>query len=470
MSPLPTRFRTRKEIHPKVGLSVYLGRFEIKINGVWLTWAGGSPPAAYHPNGCPTTVQYPFIKAEATLDELHPGPPYLTGGEFQSIKLACDDPTSGVGEGSYDSGSLTVTLSGFGNGPIRYRGYFTNPDWTGLGLPDFNNLPLNLQPYSPLVSNIETLCSKAWDKTKPRIERAGLGIAIKEATDIPRMLRTSSKLFNNIWKATLRTTLANTPAASRYGRLLAMREMAPKKAADHFINHNFGWVPFVSDTVAFCATVIDRQEIISRISDENGKWTRRRATLVDDYTVTKINSGSGTRVEPYGLYIDYLCNGTPTWELWKEEITIASSVGSFTYFRPEFDRANPEFNSLMNRVRRDLAIHGVRVSPSNIYKSIPWTWAIDWFTNTGKWVNRLNDQFIDQVVARYLFVHHRKYQRYTLKQYMPFKSGARTFEFSRVIEVKQRKSADTPYGFGLSWDDLSPKQLAILAALGVLRT
>jgi hypothetical protein len=284
------------------------------------------------------------------------------------------------------------------------------------------------------------------------------------------MLRTTSLGLKTTWELSLKNALKGSHTTKSYKKYLIMRDMAPKKAADHFINHNFGWVPFVKDVTAFCDVIINSNDIIDRISSENGKYVRRRATLVNDYKQTKVTSGTGMRVEPFGAYIDTLINGTPTWELWLEEVTLSNAVGSFVYFRPEFDRTSVEYNSTINAVRRQLAIHGVRISPSNIYKAIPWSWSIDWVTNVGKWVDHINDEFVDTMAARYLYVTHHRLQRYTLKQTVPFKTGGtRTFEFTRTVVVKQRKAANTPYGFGLTWDNLSPKQLAILAALGISR-
>jgi hypothetical protein len=48
-----------------------------------------------------------------------------------------------------------------------------------------------------------------------------------------------------------------------------------------------------------------------------------------------------------------------------------------------------------------------------------------------------------------------------------FWDGAETFEWNRIIETKQRDKAESPYGFNLKWESLSPFQLAILAALPI---
>jgi len=110
------------------------------------------------------------------------------------------------------------------------------------------------------------------------------------------------------------------------------------------------------------------------------------------------------------------------------------------------------------------------LSPSNIYKAVPWTWLIDWFTDFGSVVDRLQDIGLDGIASKYLYLMRHDFREVVLKQTLPFKNGgAVTLEFNRVTDVKIRRESDSPYGFGLSWGSLSPKQLAILVALGVSR-
>jgi hypothetical protein len=76
------------------------------------------------------------------------------------------------------------------------------------------------------------------------------------------------------------------------------------------------------------------------------------------------------------------------------------------------------------------------------------------------------------MAAKYLFLSHHQVKTITMRQFVPFNDesgGPRALEYSQIIEVKQRKEAESPFGFGLSLDNLSPKQLAILGALGISR-
>jgi hypothetical protein len=51
-----------------------------------------------------------------------------------------------------------------------------------------------------------------------------------------------------------------------------------------------------------------------------------------------------------------------------------------------------------------------------------------------------------------------------------FYSGPVTLQFQRSLHMKQRKLADSPYGFNAPWQSLSPKQWAILGAIGISRS
>jgi len=114
--------------------------------------------------------------------------------------------------------------------------------------------------------------------------------------------------------------------------------------------------------------------------------------------------------------------------------------------------------------------YGVRISPSNVWRATPWTWLIDWGINVGRNLDRVSEYLLDGVVAKYLYLMHHQKQRFVLKQTLPFLTGTVVLEFYRDVETKQRKEAGSPYGFDSPWESLSPKKLAILAALGLSRT
>jgi hypothetical protein len=73
------------------------------------------------------------------------------------------------------------------------------------------------------------------------------------------------------------------------------------------------------------------------------------------------------------------------------------------------------------------------------------------------------------VAAAYFYITAHKTVERTLTVKLPFASGLVTLNFVRRFNSKQRVSADSPYGFQLSWDSLSLERLAILSALGITR-
>jgi hypothetical protein len=416
---------------------------------------------------------YPYLTAEKCWDDIHPGPPFRQGGPFKKIKLSYTMPFGAQAIGRYVTNSAGYVVTPFGNGHIRYEGGFLPPgDWPFYW--EQNNLNSVLTGDSPLFPDVGPLGQKAWDKTKPRIEQGGLFVAVAELKDIPKMFQTTAKAFTEAWNFSHKLF---TPNLYKSGRALK-RElfMAPKKAADHFVNHNFGWVPFLKDLADFLSNLRDYKSKIERLSKENGQWVRRRSTLINTSLDEKVPGWSGTGIHNVWPLTTSPANdtwvGTPSWEYRHKVQTVATAVGSFRYYLPEFDVSSPEWGGL-GVVRRSLALFGARVNPYHIYQAVPWSWLVDWLTPVGHDLQVLQDQVSDNLVAKYLYTTLHSISTVEFQQYVPFNSasgGPRTLTWSRILETKERKEAGSPFGFGLSWDDLSPKQLMILGALGILRT
>jgi hypothetical protein len=159
----------------------------------------------------------------------------------------------------------------------------------------------------------------------------------------------------------------------------------------------------------------------------------------------------------------------PTWELTERTEYVVNSVGSYRYYIPEFDMSSPDYSSEWNRMMRQLTIFGARISPINVYKAIPWTWANDWINDSSTYLEYMSDTIMNNLACKYFYLMgHWKITR-TLKQVLPFYSGAKVLTFTRVIETKQRLEAGSPFDFSLQWSGLSPRQLAIAAALFITR-
>jgi hypothetical protein len=402
-----------------------------------------------------------YDKIEQMMDEVHPGPPWRSGGPMRKISLSLGD-LAVQGNGTYTS-STDFTYFGVGQGKVRYTGgFYTNPleNWPGFS-EDFMNLSLNFGLSSPLVPSTAGLEDKVYPRTKPQLEQGGLAVAIAEIRDVPHMLKTSLNGFRDIYET----------LGGKRGSLL----LAPKRVAGHFLNHNFGWVPFISDTKKFIDNVVNFDDRIRRLQRDNGNWIKRKVFLVNNTETNDLGWGERTFCRPASdpeLRGCFIPTWNPYYNIVETKTTVAHGVGRFRYYQPYLDPSLPDAHSALGGIRQQLMLHGARVTPLNVYRAMPWTWLADWFTPAGDIVAAVQDAALDGMACKYLYLTHHQVRSQVLRQFLPFDNangGIKELRYSRLIDVKQRHEAGSPFGFGLSWEDLSPKQLAILAALGISR-
>jgi hypothetical protein len=113
---------------------------------------------------------------------------------------------------------------------------------------------------------------------------------------------------------------------------------------------------------------------------------------------------------------------------------------------------------------------GIIPTPSTLWNLAPWSWATDWFLNTGDVISNLTDWATDGLVMRYGYMMEHTIVRdtYTLTKPGLSSPGVRVQPLTLVTETKMRRKAN-PFGFGLTWSGLSPRQTAIAVALGLTR-
>jgi hypothetical protein len=169
---------------------------------------------------------------------------------------------------------------------------------------------------------------------------------------------------------------------------------------------------------------------------------------------------------PAGMPADFFTS-PPSWKLYETTRLSVRASGKFRFYRPEFDITLPDYSSAWNKAMRYIKIYGAEVSPWHVWQSVPWTWLADWVSNLGNYVERLSDTYEDQVAAAYFFITAKKHIERRLEISLPFASGLKTLSFKKSFSSTQRVSADSPYGFNLTWENLTPKRLAILSALGI---
>lgn len=406
----------------------------------------------------------PFDRAQITRDELHRRTKlsWIEGGPFKTLDMVYVSPSGISGWGTYYS--ILPGANGPNGGLERYQGGFVpaaGVSWFGSNAAYTLNNAYSLE--SSWYPEINSYRSAAWSRTVPKLSKVSVPVFIYELRDATKMLETSSSIFAKSYKILRGQSLAHTKSGLKH-HWNTWR--MPREVSDHFVNHHFGWAPFVGDIVKILSTILDAQAIIRKLSDENGKWVSRRATLVDTSSTSVTDSGTDIRVTP--AFGNNWWSVQPRWTLEITEKLLVTTKGKFRYYRTEFDKGLAEHNSTISTVLRYVKLFGLEIDPLTIYRVIPWSWLVGWLTNFNNYVERLNSQLMDATAAKYLYLMEHKMTELSFTQNLPFGSGTLALKFSRSVETKQREEADTPYGFDLG-SPLSATQIAILTALGLLR-
>jgi hypothetical protein len=229
-----------------------------------------------------------------------------------------------------------------------------------------------------------------------------------------------------------------------------------KKAGSEYLNVEFGWKPIVSAVQDFARAIKHGNSTVLSYDKQSKKRTRRR---YDFPTVQSFSQGSGNnqlRPEETGGSLP------GSWH----EIRSSSKwfVGAWIYYVPVGDSLRAVIQRSEQKANQLL---GTRLTPSVLWEIAPWSWAADWFTNMGDIMTNISAIGSDRLVMRYGYIMH---NNLTLrKQYCKSNTTSLALFREDRYETKMRLEA-SPYGFGIDWDGMSPRQIAIATAVGLTRS
>jgi len=243
------------------------------------------------------------------------------------------------------------------------------------------------------------------------------------------------------------------------------KTLKARNAGKEYLNVQFGWVPLVSDISDFADVVRNADAVLAQYERDAGKRVRRRYEIssVEKSEVPQFHTG----VYPYsGTGLNFVSNpGVQKFERKISQRTWFS--GAYTYYLPTgYDSRNKlaRYALLAQRL-------GLDPSPEDLWELAPWSWAVDWFSNTGDVIQNVTSFQIDGTVLAYGYVmeHTIVTDTYTLEGVEDINHDPIVVpSLTLVTETKVRQVAN-PYGFGVSWDGLSTFQASILAALGLTK-
>lgn len=228
------------------------------------------------------------------------------------------------------------------------------------------------------------------------------------------------------------------------------------KAGHEYLNIEFGWKPLVSSLKQFGHAVLKADDYMDGYVKHSRKKVRRRYL----YPVEEATRSYETTTAVDGI--------SPN--MWTQADTTDSYErktwfsGAFRYYVP--DRDSNKFGYYRSEASKIL---GLELTPEVVWNLAPWSWAADWFSNTGDVLHNISRMGQDGLVMQYgyLMSQHSATRNIIAMGDSPDTRGATSY-YKSTRTVKQRMPS-TPYGFGLSYNGLSNKQKAIITALGLTR-
>jgi hypothetical protein len=239
--------------------------------------------------------------------------------------------------------------------------------------------------------------------------------------------------------------------------ILKERTRAAKAAGSEYLNVEFGWKPLVSDVQNLAYAVKHSDSIIDNYRAGSGQKIRKRHAFP-----TKYDNGSS---EAHGVcelapIVQYSASGTVS-RASKQETWFS---GAFRYYVPVGDDTVSKVKEFASNANHLL---GVNLTPDVMWNLAPWSWAADWFANTGDIMTNISALGTDGLAMQYGYIMSHTENTYGEDYQLdgpPYSQGS----YAVTTEQKIRVPA-TPYGFGLTFDGFSDRQKAIVAALGLSR-
>lgn len=419
------------------------------IGQVWYKyyWEPTWKPSSVYTNNSPGVAQAPFSTRELCFDEIHPGPPYETGGPFEKWTV---EPHF-----SYPQ-SPGIYAGVNGNSRYEYRGSFccnltANDkgswfDYTSGGV--YLDLPTTVvtAPFTNSWGDFSSYGPKAWKKYQPGQSIADAAVFIGELSDVPRMLKTTAKWFSREY-------------ISRFGR---NPRGSVKILADNWLNTQFGWLPFVSDLRKFYRAWKTADDVYKQIVRDNGQWIKRVGTVMEDRSETVMAEVTNGNYH-YPLLASYYYPSYPQ----RGNGKVVRIKEDRAWFAARYRYYVPDIGSVVFKRKAIAHLYGLDLNPAVLWELIPWSWLVDWFTNFGDVLRNSSTGLLSNLAAKYAYLMWTRDVLCTAHSYAALSPPSSTSWTIRVCR-KSRKAAN-PFGFDVSYGNLTARQWSILGALGISR-
>lgn len=254
-----------------------------------------------------------------------------------------------------------------------------------------------------------------------------------------------------------------------------------KSLGSEYLNVEFGWAPLTSEVHSVVGAARHHRDIMQNYENGEGKNVHREFDFDDEVQVW--NEDVGDRYLTGCGTPDQFFKGPARCQVIVEKRVRKYFKGCFTYGGPS---KTDSYGRALSFGKEADQVYGISLTPSVLWELAPWSWAVDWFSNTGDVINNVTNFALAGLVMRYGYMmKETSYKMYctwsnaqtTLGEYDlstnqfigkhdTYQGGGGSFGYEKV---EKSRSPANPFGFGVGWEDLSPTQLAITAAIGITR-
>ncbi len=249
------------------------------------------------------------------------------------------------------------------------------------------------------------------------------------------------------------------------------RTRIAKGAGSEYLNAQFGWVPLYGDIVNSAISFRKSAEIIRQLKRDSGRVVRRTYSFpVERETQIIFDESSGdagTRILGGNFTTDFWSGSLSGRHTHTREITRKTWFsGAFTYHVPIDDT---QLGKVMSAYVMMDNLYGTAITPEVVWNLTPWSWATDWFANTGDVLANVSSSLVYGQVLKYGYLMEQTtvIDRFSCRS-DTFRGGEGPYS-AVVKSIHKRRIKANPFGFGVDFGELNAYQLSILAALGMSR-
>lgn len=353
------------------------------------------------------------------------------GGPLDLIQFKADVPAVGSGAGQ-SAGFLSRRYDGPASAFFTFR------------VPDSMTSPMN-------ASSIVTAMPLAIDDIYSRFAQGGTAIS-RCAPARPEAALTVSLV-----------ELYNDGMPSLLSKLVKARDRLDffRSLGGDYLNVEFGWKPFIKDVRETVQAVANQDKILRDLERHSGKRLRRRY----GFAPVEVEESSNDDFMPSpGLsHYEWEQAGHRNHMMCRKRTWFS---GEFTYRVPQ------QLSGTGNVGVRARHVLGLDLTPSTLWNLTPWTWLADWVGNTGDVLANISAMSADDLVMRYGYL-----MQETVMTVTSTHHGVKTHGYGVMPEIitgsatfsRKTRVPASPFGFGLTASEFSPRQVAVLAALGISR-